>query len=63
MIVINHDPVHDLELNRGDRIAQLVFQQVSYARFVEVDALPDSDRGAGGHGSTGGSSALERAGN
>jgi dUTP pyrophosphatase len=63
VIVINHDPVHDLELRRGDRIAQLVFQQVSYARFVEVDALPESDRGAGGHGSTGGSAALDRTGN
>jgi dUTP pyrophosphatase len=62
VIVINHDPVHDLELRRGERIAQLVFQRVEYARFVEVDELPDSERGAGGHGSTGGASALERAG-
>jgi dUTP pyrophosphatase len=62
VIVINHDPVHDLELKRGDRIAQLVFQRVEQARFVEVDELPDSARGAGGHGSTGGSAALERAG-
>jgi len=62
VIVINHDPVHDLELSRGDRIAQLVFQQVTYARFVVVDTLPDSERGAGGHGSTGGSGALDRAG-
>ena len=45
VIVINHDPVHDLELQRGDRIAQLVFQRVEQARFVEVDELPDSDRG------------------
>ena len=40
--------------SRGDRIAQLVFQRVERARFVEVDRLPGSDRGAGGYGSTGG---------
>lgn len=62
VIVINHDPVHDLDLRRGDRIAQLVFQRVEHARFVEVEELPDSARGAGGHGSTGGAGALERAG-
>jgi dUTP pyrophosphatase len=62
VIVINHDPVHELELRRGDRIAQLVFQRVAQARFVEVATLPGSERGAGGHGSTGGSAALDRAG-
>jgi dUTP pyrophosphatase len=58
VIVINHDPVHDLVLDRGDRIAQLVFQRVERAHFLEVQALPDSERGAGGHGSTGGAAAL-----
>jgi dUTP pyrophosphatase len=62
VIVINHDPVRELRLQRGDRIAQLVFQRVERAWFVEAEALPDSERGAGGHGSTGGSSALEGAG-
>lgn len=61
VIVINHDPVQPLELHRGDRIAQLVFQRVEQASFVEVDALPDSPRGAGGHGSTGGADVLSRA--
>jgi dUTP pyrophosphatase len=61
VIVINHDPVHGLELQRGDRIAQLVIQRVEQARFVEVDELPDSARGTGGHGSTGGSIALTKA--
>jgi dUTP pyrophosphatase len=58
VIVINHDPVHELVLARGDRIAQLVFQRVEHARFIEVDTLPDSQRGSGGHGSTGGAAAL-----
>ena len=54
VMLINHDPREPVVLHRGDRIAQLVFQQVERARFVEVDELPVSVRGAGGHGSTGG---------
>jgi dUTP pyrophosphatase len=59
VIVINHDPSHPLRLARGERIAQLVVQRVEHAAFVEVDALPGSERGAGGHGSTGGAAVLD----
>jgi dUTP diphosphatase len=52
--LINLDPRAELRLRRGDRIAQLVVQKVEHARFVEVGELPASERGAGGHGSTGG---------
>jgi dUTP pyrophosphatase len=38
---------------RGDRIAQLVVAPVQPARFVEVDTLDETARGAGGFGSTG----------
>jgi dUTP pyrophosphatase len=55
VIVINHDPAAP---SRGERIAQLVFQRVETARFVEVAELPASARGTGGHGSTGGAAAL-----
>ena len=41
-------------LRRGDRIAQLVVQRVERVALVEVDALPPSERGADGHGSSGG---------
>lgn len=58
VIVINHDTGNTLQLHRGERIAQLVFQRVEQARFVEVDELPGSERGTGGHGSTGGAVAL-----
>jgi dUTP pyrophosphatase len=56
--LINLDPHEDVRLRRGDRIAQLVVQKVEHARFVEVAELPASDRGAGGHGSTGGHARL-----
>jgi dUTP pyrophosphatase len=52
--LVNLDPATPIELRRGDRIAQLVIQQFETATFVEVDDLPDSARGAGGYGSTGG---------
>jgi dUTP pyrophosphatase len=58
VIVINHDPREPLRLARGERIAQLVVQRVEAAQFVEVEALPVSERGSGGHGSTGGAAAL-----
>jgi dUTP pyrophosphatase len=54
VLLVNHDPSQPVELRRGDRVAQLVVQRVEHARFVEVDELPDSARGAGGYGSTGG---------
>lgn len=53
VIIINHDPANDFVIRRGDRIAQLVVQPVESARFVEVEHLPESVRGAGGFGSTG----------
>ncbi len=54
VMLVNLDPKEPVELRRGDRIAQLVVQQVERARFVEVTRLPESARGAGGYGSTGG---------
>lgn len=50
----NSDPTETLTLSRGDRIAQLVVQQVARARFVQAERLPGSARGAGGFGSSGG---------
>jgi dUTP pyrophosphatase len=54
VMLINLDPRDPVVLGRGDRIAQLVVQQVERASFVEVDRLPGSARGEGGYGSTGG---------
>lgn len=59
VIAINLDPVSPLVLSRGDRIAQLVIQRVEFAQFEVVPSLPVSHRGASGHGSTGGASALK----
>lgn len=52
--LLNTDGSTPIRLARGDLIAQLLVQRVGHADFVEVDALPPSQRGVGGHGSSGG---------
>ncbi len=41
------------KISRGDRIAQLMFLPVFAAELIQSEALGDTDRGAGGFGSTG----------
>ena len=53
VLLVNTDPTEPYEVSRGDRIAQLVIQRIEACSFVVVNELPDSERGAGGFGSTG----------
>lgn len=50
---VNLDDEHPITIERGERIAQLVIQRVPTVRLVEVDELDETDRGAGGFGSSG----------
>ena len=43
----------DFKVSKGDRIAQLVIAPVTQAEVVETDEVDETDRGAGGFGSTG----------
>lgn len=52
VILINHGQ-EPFRIEPGDRIAQLVICPVVRARLLEVAALDDTQRGAGGYGSTG----------
>ena len=52
--LVNLDPREAFHVAVGDRVAQLVIQQVAAGAFHEVDSLPESDRGETGHGSSGG---------
>lgn len=52
LIVINHGK-EDVEINRGDRVAQMVIAPVVQAQIVEVNELSETSRGSGGFGSTG----------
>lgn len=54
ILVLLWNPTHnDYVINRGDRIAQLVFVPVCRANFTVVDSLDLTERGDGGFGSTG----------
>ncbi|MBS3100399.1 dUTP diphosphatase [Candidatus Pacearchaeota archaeon] len=52
IIIINHGE-ENFEIKKGDRIAQAVMNKIENAEIIEVDKLGDSERGAGGFGSTG----------
>uniref|UniRef100_A0A8C0D690 Deoxyuridine 5'-triphosphate nucleotidohydrolase n=1 Tax=Balaenoptera musculus TaxID=9771 RepID=A0A8C0D690_BALMU len=41
------------EVKKGDRIAQLICEQIFYPEIEEVQVLDDTERGSGGFGSTG----------
>ena len=51
VILVNHGPA-SFSVGRGDRIAQLIVAPVVRASWREVTALDDSERAAGGFGST-----------
>ncbi len=53
MIAVINLGTEPVEVKRGTRVAQLVFQRVEAVELEEVDELPASQRGEGGFGSTG----------
>jgi len=56
ILLVNTDPDDDYEVQRGDRIAQLVVQRVEHVRFEAVQStehLPESERGEAGFGHSG----------
>ena len=54
VLLVNTDPSVDHQIERGERIAQLVVQRVEHVVFEVVEALADdSERGEGGFGHTG----------
>ncbi|HZJ26411.1 MAG TPA: dUTP diphosphatase [Acidimicrobiia bacterium] len=53
VLLVNTDPTEPYDVHRGDRIAQLVVQQVEQLEWREVDVLDDTTRDTFGWGSTG----------
>ena len=53
VLLLNTDPREPVELEAGERIAQLVVVPVAAPEVVEVEELAETARGAGGFGSTG----------
>ena len=50
--LLNHSSV-PVTVNPGDRVAQLVVMPVAFTEFEEAEELSETERGAGGFGSTG----------
>jgi dUTP pyrophosphatase len=53
VILLNTDAQETFVVEPGMRIAQLVLVEAASVRLVEVDELPESERGAAGFGSSG----------
>lgn len=52
-VILHNAGGQNYEVQRGDRIAQLLIIPVVTAQFQAVEKLPETDRGGGGFGSTG----------
>ncbi|KKL61314.1 hypothetical protein LCGC14_2196560, partial [marine sediment metagenome] len=52
IVLLNHNS-HPYLVKKGDRIAQLVLQEVPEIEWMEVDALSSTERGSEGYGRTG----------
>ena len=53
VLLLNTDPTEPYEVQRGDRIAQLVIQRVEQAEWQTVGSLDETERGLGGFGHSG----------
>ena len=53
VLLVNTDPNEPYEVQRGDRIAQLVIQKIEEAVWEETDQLDETERGLGGFGHSG----------
>jgi dUTP pyrophosphatase len=59
VVLFNHSE-EDFVVSTGDRVAQLILERISMADCVEVDELFETERGAGGFGSTGVQGGVEK---
>ncbi len=53
VIGLNTDTQNEISIKRGDRVAQLVIQEVPVVELLEVTELDETERSTGGFGSTG----------
>lgn len=53
VILLNTDKYESFHIKHGDRIVQMVIQKIEEVSFVPMPELDDTERGAGGFGSTG----------
>jgi dUTP pyrophosphatase len=55
-VILMNNGDEDFEVNKGDRIAQMIYERIYKPELVQVNSmneLEETDRGSGGFGSTG----------
>ncbi len=52
-IILLNTGAHEFQIQRGDRIAQMVIHKLPEVELVRVEQINETQRGAGGFGSTG----------
>jgi dUTP pyrophosphatase len=52
-VILQNNGQQGVTIRHGDRIAQLILEQVGLPEVIEVETLDDTSRDAGGFGSTG----------
>ncbi len=52
-VVLNNTGIIDYIIEKGDRVGQIVIQQLPFFEVVEVEELSDTERGEDGFGSSG----------
>jgi dUTP pyrophosphatase len=53
LILMHNLSLHDFDIGKHMKIAQVLIQKVEKPELVEVEDLEDTDRGSGGFGSSG----------
>ena len=52
-VIITNIGFDSFNINKGDRIAQVILSPIVQAKLIQVDKLPKTERGISGHGSSG----------
>jgi dUTP pyrophosphatase len=52
VLLVNNDTANTFQVNKGDKIAQLILEKIVRPNIIEVEQLDETDRGDGGFGST-----------
>lgn len=53
VIILNTDMYETIKMQKGDRIAQMIFKKYENVNFLIENELDQTERGSGGYGSSG----------
>jgi dUTP pyrophosphatase len=53
VIILNTDMYETIKIQKGERIAQIIFKKYENVNFIESESLSETDRASNGYGSSG----------